>query len=288
MKLKKIKLLALSLLVASSFSACSKADKNNQEKKTLSIKGSDTMVHLASTWAEKYMSAHPGMQISVTGGGSGTGIAALLNGTTDLCAASRKIKKKEIKIASEKGILPVEHVVGLDGIAVIINPANPINELTLEQLRLIFTGQLENWEKVGGKKENVLILSRESNSGTYVFFQKKVLNKEDYSPKARLMPASSSVVQTVSADVNSIGYVGLAYALEAGDKVKILNVKNDDNSPAIAPSQSTVKDGSYSVARPLHFYTKGDPQGLIKSFLDFTLSTTGQAIVKEVGYVPSI
>jgi len=251
----------------------------------ITVKGSDTMVHLVSSWAEMFMKGNKGIDVSVTGGGSGTGIAALINGTTDICAASRKMKEKEIKLAEKRKITPVEHIVARDGIAVIINPVNPVKELTLDQLMKIFTGAYTNWNQVGGPDEKIIILSRESSSGTYVFFQEHVLQKNDYSQKARLMPATSAIIQSNSEDKWSIGYVGLGYALEAKDKVKMIAVKTDAESPAIMPSEETVKSGDYSISRPLQLYTIGEPTGKIKQFIDFCLGKEGQKIVRETGYV---
>jgi len=253
----------------------------------ITIKGSDTMVHLVSSWAEAFMDKHEGIEVSVTGGGSGTGIAAMINGTTDICAASRKMKDKEYQLAKERDITPVEHVVARDGIAVVVNPQNPVDSLTIEQLGTIFTGAVTNWAQVGGPDKPILVLSRESSSGTYVFFQEKVLNKKDYTTRARLMPATSAIIQSVSDDVWAIGYVGLGYAAEAGDKVKPLMVKESKESPAVVPSEETVSSGDYSIARPLFLYTKGEATGNIKSFLDFCRSPEGQKIVVETGYVPT-
>jgi phosphate transport system substrate-binding protein len=249
----------------------------------LTMKGSDTMVHLGSSWAEKFMAQNPDIDVSITGGGSGTGIAALLNGTTDICMASRSIKAKEIKLADKKGIIPYEVTVARDGIAVVVNPENPIDKLTIEQIGKIYTGQITNWKQVGGPDEDIIVLSRESSSGTYVFFQEHVLKKEDYTPKARLMPATSAIIQSVQTDKWSIGYVGLGYAVEAGDKVKALAVS--DGGDYTEPSEATVKSGEYSISRPLHLYTDGEPTGKIKQFVDFCLSSEGQEIVRETGYI---
>jgi phosphate transport system substrate-binding protein len=259
--------------------------RSEQGESYLSIKGSDTMVHLASTWAESFMDAHSDVEVSVTGGGSGTGIAALLNGTTDICAASRKLKQKEKDLAAEKGIQPAEIVVARDGIAVVVNPANPVDSLTLEQIAKVYTGAYDQWSQVGGPEEPILVLSRESSSGTYVFFQEHVLQKKDYRQDARLMPATSAIIQSVSSDKWAIGYVGLGYAVEAGDKVKMLGIKADESSAAVSPSEETVVSGEYSIARPLHMYTSGKPAGLVKDFIDFCLSPAGQKIVRETGYV---
>jgi len=254
--------------------------------KYVTIKGSDTMVHLVSNWAEAYMNQHPDTDISVTGGGSGTGIAALLNGTTDICMASRKIKDKEIKTAEEKGERPNEIIVARDGIAVVVNPENPIDALSIEQIGKMYIGAYTRWKQVGGPDEPIGVLSRESSSGTYVFFQKRVMNKKDYTQDAMLLPSNSAIVQTVSQDKWSIGYVGLGYAMEAAGKVKILAVKEDEGSPAITPSVESVKSGHYAIARPLQYYTDGEPSGVVKDFIDFCLSNDGQKIVLETGYVP--
>jgi len=267
-------------------SGCSKREGGTGSDQTLiTIKGSDTMVHLASSWAETFMQQNPDIEVSVTGGGSGTGIAALLNGTTDICAASRKIKNKELQLALQKNIHPHEIAVAKDGIAVVVHPDNPVGELTLEQLSKIFTDKSFRWNDVGGSNEEILVLSRESSSGTYVFFQEMVLKKQDYMQDAKLMPATSAIIQSVSTDKLAIGYVGLGYALAAKDKVKIIAVKADDNSPAVMPSDQTVKTGQYPIARPLFLYLNGEPQGTVKKFIDFCLSAAGQTVVTETGYV---
>ena len=265
---------------------CSKRESGTgSEQKLITIKGSDTMVHLASSWAETFMMQNPDIEVSVTGGGSGTGIAALLNGTTDICAASRKIKDKELQLALEKNIHPHEIAVAKDGIAVVVHPNNPVKELTLEQLSKMFTDKSLRWSDVGGPDEEILVLSRESSSGTYVFFQEMVLKKQDYMQDAKLMPATSAIIQSVSTDKSAIGYVGLGYALAAKDKVKIISVKADDNSPCVMPSDQTVKSGQYPIARPLFLYLNGEPQGTVKKFMDFCLSAAGQKVVTDTGYI---
>ena len=284
-----VSIAALVLIAMIAMVSCSRggggSESGESAKQYITIKGSDTMVHLASTWAEAYMKANPGTEISVTGGGSGTGIAALINGTTDLCAASRKMKSSEKDLAMQKGSEPQEFVVARDGIAVVVNPGNPVSEMSIEQIAKIYTGAYKSWSEVGGPDQPVIVLSRESSSGTYVFFQEHVLSKKDYTPEARLMPATSAIIQSVSSDAWAIGYVGLGYALEAGDKVKMISVKADESSPAVAPSEATVTSGDYSIARPLHLYTAGEPTGLVKAFIDYTLSPAGQQIVQETGYV---
>ncbi|MBX2860729.1 MAG: PstS family phosphate ABC transporter substrate-binding protein [Vampirovibrio sp.] len=278
----------------------------------VTIKGSDTMVHLVSIWAEEFMDANPTLQVSVTGGGSGTGIAALINQTTDVAASSRDIKEKEMTIAAERGVQPQEIAVARDGIAVVVNPDNPVTELTMAQLHDLFTGAVKNWKELGGPDKPVLIYSRESSSGTFIFFRETVLNNKDYAPKSRLLPATSTIMEAVSSDLGGIGYVGLGFAKEAKDRVKVVNVKADDASPAITPSEDTVKSGEYAIARPLFFYVsqpvtapapEGEdvqadadgvsPQGTqpvvgkpsVNQFIEFCLSEAGQKVVEETGYV---
>lgn len=269
------------LMVAMLFVGCSKKDKNT--KKLITIKGSDTMVHLMSSLTEGYMKKHPEAQLSVTGGGSGTGIAALINGTTDICASSRDMQQKEKDEALAKGINVVEKIIAYDGIAIIVHPENPINELTLSQIKDIYTGKIKNWKELGGPDQKISALSRESNSGTFVFFQEHVLLKENFDPSVKLMPASSAISQSISQDKWSIGYLGLGYAKNAN--VKIIKVKKDDKSPAITPDHNTVLDKSYPIARPLFLIFNGEPQGIMLNFLEFILSEKGQKIVEETGYI---
>ncbi|MBU2538481.1 MAG: PstS family phosphate ABC transporter substrate-binding protein [Proteobacteria bacterium] len=284
--MKKVAL-ALGLLLATALTGCdSGPSQQSASVQSLSIKGSDTMVHLVSSWTEEFMKAHADIDISVTGGGSGTGIAALINGTTDICAASRGMKEKELKLAKENNITPLEISVARDGIVLIVHPENLVNNLTIDQLRLIYTGKVTNWKEVGGADTPILLLSRESSSGTFVFFQEHVLNKEDFSPSARLLPGTSALVQSVAADRGAIAYVGLGFAAEAQGTVKTLGVQANDQSGPVVPSEETVRSGAYAVSRPLFFYTNGEPKDATKQFIDFCLSPAGQKIVRETGYVP--
>lgn len=285
MKNPLFKLIVL-MLVLFSFAAagCSKKDKQSSDnKKSITIKGSDTMVHLMSTLAEAFMKKNPGAQVSVTGGGSGTGIAALLNGTTDICASSRDMQQKEKDQAKEKNINPVEKIIAYDGIAIVVNPENPIKDISMEQLKKIYTGAYKNWKELGGPDQPITVLSRESNSGTYVFFQEHVLNKENYAPTVKLMPASSSIVQSVSSDKWSIGYVGLGYTKEGN--IKVVPVKKDDTAQPILPTHETVLDKSYGIARALYLYFNGEPANNNKLLLEFAMSPEGQKIVEETGYI---
>jgi phosphate transport system substrate-binding protein len=239
------------------------------EKKSITIKGSDTMVHLVSNWAEAFMNQKPDVEVAVTGGGSGTGIAALINGTTEICASSRDMKDKEKQQAKEKGIEVREVVVARDGIAVVVNPKNPVKELDMQQIAQIYTGTYTKWNQAGGNDKGILVFSRESSSGTYAFFQEHVLKNKDYTQKAKLMPATSAIIESVSTDEDAIGYVGLGYALAAKDKVKIIGVKADANSPAVMPSDETVTSGQYSISRPLYLYLNSKMTADVKAFVDF-------------------
>ncbi|MDH3328070.1 MAG: phosphate ABC transporter substrate-binding protein [Desulfobulbaceae bacterium] len=274
-----------------SFPGCGPGPSDQEKKENkgdvryLTIKGSDTMVHLVSAWAEEFMKLHPGVELSVTGGGSGTGIAGLINGTTDICASSRKIKDKEKELAAGRNVEPLEFKVALDGIAVIVHPENQVDVLSLAQLQDIFTGKFTNWQEVGGADQALLVFSRESSSGTYVFFQEHVMNRQDYTPRARLLPGTSALVQAVSSDKGAIGYVGLGYVKEAAGKVKAISVSTPGEGGTIAPSDQSVKDGSYPISRPLFLYTNGEPKGTAKEFVDFALSASGQSIVRAAGYV---
>jgi len=251
----------------------------------VTIKGSDTMVHLVTMWTEGYTKANPGANLIVTGGGTGTGIAALINGTTDIAMASRSMSEKEKGEATAKGRTPVEHAVALDGIAIIVHKSNPLNEITMEQIAKIYLGEVKNWKDIGGADTPAVVLSRESSSGTYVFFQEHVLAKKDFGDEVRLMPATSAIVQGVETDAGAIGYVGLGYAHSAGDKVKVLPVKATADAPAITPSIETVRSKEYSIARELYLYTVGEPSGTGKALLDFILGPEGQKIVDAEGYV---
>jgi phosphate transport system substrate-binding protein len=250
---------------------------------SITIKGSDTMVLLGQRWAEQYMAKNSGTTIQVTGGGSGTGISALINGTTDVCQASRPMS------AAEKGNLRdrynttgVETPVARDGLSVYVNANNAVKELTMDQLRLIFTGKVTNWKEVGGNDAKIIVYSRENSSGTYVFFKEHVLKNADYTSRAQSMPGTAAVVNAVAKEKNAIGYGGAAYA----KGIHVLSIKKDDASPAVTPDLAHVQDGSYPLSRPLFFYTRNKPAGDIKAFVDWVLSAEGQEIVTKVGYFP--
>jgi len=251
---------------------------------TITAKGSDTMVILAQKWAEVYMQKHPETKIQVTGGGSGTGFAALQNQTTDLANASRPIKAKE-KVACIKAFkaVPTEYTVALDGLSVYVNADNPVSELTIDQLDKIFTGKITNWKDVGGKDAPITLYSRENNSGTYEFFKEHVLKKKDFAASAQTMPGTAAVLQAVARDKNGIGYGGAAY----GAGAKHLRVKKDANSPAVEPTAENISNQTYPIWRYLYIYVNPAlDKGEIADYLNWIRSDEGQAIVQQVGYFP--
>ena len=250
---------------------------------SITIKGSDTMVVLGQRWAEQYMAKTPGATLQVTGGGSGTGISALINGTTDICQASRAMSAAEKGNLRDRYNTPgVEIPVARDGLSVYVNSGNPLKELNMEQLRLIFTGKITNWKDLGGDDSKIIVYSRENSSGTYVFFKEHVLKNADYTQRAQSMPGTAAVVNAVSKEKNSIGYGGAAYA----KGIKVLPIKKDDTSPAVTPDLTHVQDGTYPLSRPLFCYIRNKATGDIKAFIDWVLSPEGQAIVTKVGYFP--
>jgi len=249
----------------------------------VTVKGSDTMVILVQRWAEGYMSATPGAIVQVTGGGSGTGIAALINGTTDICMASRPMKDDEKKKLKDRfQTMGIEIPVAKDGLAVYVHESSPVKQLTVAQLRDIYLGTTTNWKQVGGPDEPIVLYGRENSSGTYVYFKDHVLGGRDFSARCQTLPGTAAVVNAVARDPKGIGYGGAAYA----KGVKEVAIQSDAKSPAVLPSEATVRDGSYPIARDLYFYTRKQPAGDVKKFVDFALSPAGQAVVTKVGYFP--
>ena len=282
-------LLVLSLLSVSCASNGS-AQSSPQTSAYIENKGSDTIVNLALAWAEHYQEEHPDIRISVTGGGSGTGIASLINGTVDLANASRQIKPEEVEEAQSKGIDPVEHVIARDAIAVIVNPENPVTQLTLQQISDIYSGKISNWQEVGGEDRPIVRLSRETNSGTHVYFLETVLrlgekeNKTLFSRDTLLLPSSEGIIAEVRQNPNAIGYDGLGYV---PDDLKMIAIAKEAGGEYVLPSVETVNDATYPIARDLYMYTAGDPAGLVKTYLDWIISSDeAQEIVRELGFVP--
>jgi phosphate transport system substrate-binding protein len=256
------------------------------------IIGSNTVEPLSVLWAEEFMKMNPDVSIAVSGPGSGVGIAALIDGTTDIAQASRQMKSSEYDQARENGRDPVETTVAMDALSVVVNPSNPVNELTIAQLSGIFTGRITNWNEVGGNDAPIVALSRDTNSGTHVFFKEHVVqmqgtDKEDktleYGPKVLMLPSTKEGVDEVAGNENAIFYPGLGYLT---DEVKPLAIKATPDSPGVLPSVETAQDGSYPISRGLYYYTDGEPAGIIKAYIDYCLSSEGQLKVIESGYVP--
>ena len=258
---------------------------------TIVNKGSDTLVNLALAWAEAYHQIHPNVEISVTGGGSGTGIAALINKTVDIANASRSITADEIQQAKTNDVNPVEFVIARDAIAIIVNRANPINRLTLQQLSDIYSGKINNWIEVGGENRIIVRLSRETNSGTHVFFLENVIrmgnpnDKTLFSPDTLLIPSSEGITAETKDNPNVIGYDGLGYVTS---DVKLLAVARDSNGPYVLPSADTVNNGQYPIARDLYMYTNNQPTGAIADYINWIISPAAQEIVSQLGFVPII
>jgi phosphate transport system substrate-binding protein len=253
------------------------------ERQTITIKGSDTMVLLGQRWAEIYMKAHPDVTLQVTGGGSGTGIAALINGTTQICQASRPMKPEEKNsVKAQRQAEAVEIPVALDALAVYFNKDNSIEHLNMEQVARIFRGEITNWKDVGGKNAPILLYGRENNSGTYVFFKEHVLKNADFAEKYQALPGTAAVINAVQQDPGGIGYGGIGYATN----VKTIAISNDSASKPVTPTMENVLNNSYPLSRQLFWYTAGSPAGTMKDFIDWVLGPEGQKIVTEVGYYP--
>jgi phosphate transport system substrate-binding protein len=288
--------LAAGLMIALAFAAIGCGDQNSttggaggSKGGSIQVKGSDTMVNLAQMWAEDYMKDNPQVNIAVTGGGSGTGITAIINGTTDIANSSREMKQKEKDDAKAKGIEVVENKVALDGIAVVVNKDNKVSELSVDQLADIFSGKITDWKDVGGDPGQIVILSRESNSGTHVFFKEHILNKGksdgkvEYASSALLLPSSQAIVDEVKQNPKGIGYVGLGYV---ESNIKALKVKKDAASTGVTPTAASVQDGSYPVSRPLYMYTKSGASQTVQDYLTWITGPEGQKVVEQLEFVP--
>ncbi|HEX9916268.1 MAG TPA: phosphate ABC transporter substrate-binding protein [candidate division Zixibacteria bacterium] len=251
--------------------------------KAITVKGSDTMLILGQRWAEIYMNQNPGVTIQVTGGGSGVGIAALINGSTDICEASRSMKSSEIdKLKERFNTIGVEIPVARDGLSIYLNAENKISELTLDQLRDIYTGKTTNWKDLGGEDTKIVLYGRENSSGTYSYFKDNVLQGLDFAAQTQTLPGTGAIVNAVSKDKFGIGYGGAAYA----KAVKYSKVKKDATTPGYEPTLENIKNGKYPISRYLYWYLRNKPTGEIKKFVDFVLSPQGQEIVTKVGYFP--
>ncbi len=286
------------LLTVTVFAGCGRGTKkaeapaNNESeivqqdlpRGSFSAQGSDTMVNMGQFLAEYYMdNVNLGAAIAVTGGGSGTGIAALINNNVDLAQSSRQIRDSEIEQAAANGVEVFEFIVAQDGLAIYLNAENPIDELNFAQLKGILTGKITNWSEVGwADGGHIDVFSRQSNSGTYVFINENVMHGEDWAPGTRFQPGSSQVIEGVRADRGGIGYSGVGFLTEG---VKVISVSREEGQPAVSPLvAANVSDGSYPIARPLFFYTNGYPQGVLLDYLEWVLSPEGQQVVVDTGF----
>lgn len=271
-KLKVAAILIVIMAVGFSFTTLNK----------VTVKGSDTMVILSQKWAEVYMKKNPGASIQVTGGGSGVGLAALINGSTDIANSSRPIKPTEVeKLKARYNSMGVEIACAKDGLSVYLNKSNTVSTLTIKQIGQIFAGKITNWKEVGGADASIKLYGRESSSGTFTFFKDNVV-KTDFSSSCQTLPGTAAIVNAVKKDKYSIGYGGAAYA----EGVKDCAVKKDDKSPAILPTGTTIKNHTYPISRYLYMYLKSKPTGETKAFIDWILSPAGQELIEEVGYFP--
>lgn len=286
---KKLLIISLALMTLAACRSPSDASNVAGTERAIQNKGSDTLVNLALAWAERYRDIEPGVSIAVTGGGSGTGIAALINGTVDIANASRKMKEKEVSAAQANGIEPIEFTVAIDALAVIVHPDNPVSQLTIGQLADIFTGRITNWQAVGGHDASIIILSRETNSGTHVYFLEEVVRQGDkdntdiFAPQTLLMPSSVGITSELRRNPNAIGYDGLGYVTE---HEKVIAIAKDSRKPYIYPTVETGADGSYPIARGLYMYTAGEPNAVIAEYLNWIQGLEGQEIVAKLGFVP--
>ncbi|WP_342303967.1 PstS family phosphate ABC transporter substrate-binding protein [Methanolobus sp. ZRKC5] len=273
---------AVLLIIATVFIGIGCVDKEGTtDSEAIIIKGSDTVLPLSQAESEEFMYANPDTSITIIGGGSGVGIAALIDGEIEVAMASRNIKDSEMENAQANGIEPVEHVVAWDGIAVVVNPENPVTELTFDQLKSIYDGSISNWADVGGEDLIITVITRDSSSGTYGYFQEEVLLDEEYRQDALVQPATGAIVQEVAQNTGAIGYIGYAYL---GENIAALAL--DGGEGFVEATPENIISGDYPLARPLYYYTNGDPAGLAKEFIDYVLSPTGQDIVSDVGYFP--
>ncbi len=285
-------LLAVSLL---SLTACADnspsaaINSSGNDNSYIENKGSDTIVNLALAWAEAYQELRPNISVSVTGGGSGTGISALINGTTDVANASRKIKPEEIESIQESGVDPVEFIIARDAIAILVHRDNPIDSLTLQQISDIYSGNINYWSEIGGEKRPIVRLSRETNSGTHVYFLEQVLRLGDksnqtlFSQDTLLLPSSEVISAEIRDNPNAIGYDGLGYVTE---DMKVVAVAKENDLTPVLPSIESVNNNTYPISRNLYMYTAGEPPIIIMEYLDWIQSPEAQFIVIELGFVP--
>jgi len=282
-QINRFRNITLRVLLGCTFIFSYASAQDNPRKPVLTIKGSDTMVILVQRWTEMFPDKSK-VQFQVTGGGSGTGISALINGTTDICSSSRPMKPSEVKQIREKyKYNGLEVRVARDGIAVYLNVNNPVQNLTIGQVKRVYTGEIVNWKELGGNDAKIVLYSRENNSGTYEFFKEHVLQKQDFASQTQHMVGTGALVNAVAKDPNAIGFGGIAYA----SGVKPAALAFNESSRYVLPKEEEILSGNYPVSRLLYFYLKERPSGLTKEFIDWVISKSGQDVVNEVGYLPT-
>jgi len=286
---KKRWVLASSFICLAAALILNSCSRQSQQANAIQIKGSDTMVNLGQAWAEEFMKTNPKVSVAVTGGGSGTGIAALFSNTCDIAELSRELKAEEIEMAKQKGFQPKQITVALDGLAVVVHPANPLSQLTMDQLAAIFSGSVSNWKEIGGSDLPIVVLSREVNSGTHVYFKEHVLRRNrkesqvEFAPTALMLPSSQAIADEVAQNPGAIGYYGMGYI---SVKEKALAIAKDGNSPFVQPTIENVVSNAYPISRPLLMVSRGEPKGLVADFINFVLGVEGQKIVAKIDFVP--
>jgi phosphate transport system substrate-binding protein len=280
-------LVALLLFLSLDLAGCGESIDPNEPQGFIQTKGSDTIVNAMQQTAEEFMKVYSHVFVAVTGGGSGVGIASLINKTTDIATASREMKAKEVEMAEKRGVHPKEFVIAYDGVAVIVNNNNPVDKLTIEDLHKIFTGQATNWKEFGGKDVRIVTLSREVSSGTHMYFKEEVIqlgkkdSTDEFSKGTLLLTSSQAIVEEVAGNEGAIGYLGMGYL---SDRTKALRIAKDNEF--YPPDVENVVKKTYPLSRPLFLYTDGEPQGIIKLLIDFTLSPAGQKQFQDTGFVP--
>ncbi|MBI2932813.1 MAG: phosphate ABC transporter substrate-binding protein [Planctomycetes bacterium] len=263
--------------------ACERSGETQGKARTITVKGSDTMVDLGARWSQVYMHHNPAVTVQITGGGSGTGIKALIDGQTDICQASRPMTDKEKDFARARWKKEVvETPVALDGLAVFVNEQNPINELSLAQLEGVYRGKINDWKELGGSPGPIIRYGRNTSSGTHIYFKEHVLKNKEFATDVQALAGTAAVINGISQDIHGIGYGGIGYA----KGVKAVRVRESADAPAYDPSIENVISGKYPISRKLYFYTLGEPQGDIRSFIDWVLSDEGQKVCEQVGYYP--
>ncbi len=280
----------LSAMMIFAFIAGCGSGEERDSRKHIQINGSDTEVNLVQSLAETFMGKNPHIRISVTGGGSGTGIAAIINGQTDIANSSRSMRESEIEQARRRGIEPLPIVFAMDGLAIVTHESNPVESLTIDQISRIYRGDITNWKDVGGPDMTITLYGRQSNSGTYVYFREHIV-KADYSARMRNMNGTAQIVEAIRSDISGIGYVGIGYIADREStvisRIHVVEVAADDASPAFSPlDPENVMSGKYPISRPLYQYTNGLPEGEMLAFIRWELSEEGQDVVVQSGYYP--